>query len=134
MANTPLPQQDFYVDLKTNLGVHPYTNDITLNKNVEAVKRSIKNILFTARGERPYNPTYGTGLQYLLFEHVTPGIVAAIRAEISLAIANFEPRANVLDVIVTGDIDRNAVTVQIIFSVQSSAEPVVLDVILDRVR
>jgi phage baseplate assembly protein W len=134
MAQTPLSTDVFYSDLKVNLGVHPFTQDITVNTNVEAVKRSIRNIIMTRRGERPYNPNYGTGLQYLLFENMSPGLVAAIRSEITTGIQNFEPRATVLDVRVSGSIDSNALTAAIIFSVESQPEPIVLDLILDRVR
>lgn len=121
-------------DIPTNLAIHPLKRDMSLIVNESAVKRSIRNILLTNKYERPMNPTFGCNLRGFLFEIVTPAVVQAIKAEISQAIANYEPRAYVHDISVSEDIDRNSLNISILFSVRLSSEVQRLDVILDRTR
>jgi phage baseplate assembly protein W len=121
---------DFYSDLDT----HPDKKDLLSHINEESVRRSIKNILLTNRGERLFNPTFGSNLRSLLFENITPVTESLIREQIETSINNFEPRARLLKVLVTGLEDENAYNVSIVFTTINTLEPITMNVFLNRVR
>lgn len=126
--------ETIYSDLTSNLNIHPTKLDVELDTNEEAIKQSIRNILFTNRGERLFNPTFGSDLTSLLFENMSPQTESSIREYIELAINNFEPRATIIDVIVSAIPDINAYSATVVFSVINRSEPIVLDIILNRIR
>lgn len=121
-------------DFKTGFSVHPVKGDLLLNTNEDAVKRSIRNILQTNFYERPFQPTFGANLRAMLFENFTPATVVTMKRNVQLAIENFEPRAQVLDVVVSGEPDSNYIAIKVIFSTSSRVEADTVDVILERVR
>lgn len=123
-----------YSDFKTGFSVHPVKGDLVLDSNENSVKRSIRNILLTNSYERPFNPTFGGNITALLFENYTPATVAIAKENITRAINNFEPRANIIDVVVSGDPDRNSLIIRIVFSTTNRTTPDTLDVVLERVR
>lgn len=127
-------ERTVYSDIRTNLDVHPVTGDLVLLKNIDAVKTSIRNILLTRPYERPRKPSFGAGLSGYLFEEISSVTEQSIKKAIELAIANFEPRANVIEVYVTARPDQNAYAATIIFSIINDIQPAKLDVLLERVR
>ncbi|NDB29850.1 baseplate wedge subunit [archaeon] len=123
-----------YSDVYSNLDIELVKNDLLKLENEESVKNSIKNILLTDRGERFFNPTFGSDIRRMLFENFTPATEQILKDLIKTAIKNFEPRAEVLDVKVFGNPDENSVALTIIFSVINKSEPVTLELTLNRVR
>lgn len=126
--------EEVYADVTTSLSIHPTKLDLLVNINEDAVKRSIKNILMTDRGERLFNPTFGSDIKGLLFENFSPQTENQLKEYIEMTITNYEPRASLIDVIVQALPDANAYVVTIIFSVINKSEPVTLEFLLDRVR
>ena len=61
-----------YKDLDLNFGRNVVTNDVNRLTDVEAVKRSVRNLLNTRHYERPFHPEIGAGVRDLLFEPITP--------------------------------------------------------------
>lgn len=123
-----------FSDFFSNLNLQPVKNDLLKHENEESVKRSIKNILLTNRGERVYNPLFGSDLNKMLFENFTPANDQIVADLIKNAVNNFEPRANIIEILVTSDIDLNSLYVTIIFSVINKSEPITLDLVLNRIR
>lgn len=123
-----------YSDFKTGFSVHPVKGDLVLNTNEDSVKRSIRNILLTNYYERPFQPLFGGNITALLFENFTGSTIATTKQQVSTAIKNYEPRAILHDVIISGRPDTNELSVKIVFSTKSRTEPDVLDLILERVR
>lgn len=123
-----------YSDLYTNFDIHPNKLDLVLYKNEDAVARSIKNILLTSRGEKLFNPAFGSDIKSILFENFSPQAETMLREYVKIAIQNFEPRANLLEVIVSALIEQNAYVVTVVFSVINRSEPVTLEILLKRIR
>jgi phage baseplate assembly protein W len=123
-----------FVDLDLDFTRNPITNDVSLKYNDEAVKRSIRNIVLTNTGEKPYIPEFGGNVKASLFENFTPVTVVTLKGQIETAIRNFEPRANLLKVEVTERIDSNELIVSIVFSILNSQDPITLEVPLERIR
>ena len=59
-----------YVDLDLNFTRHPVTNDVVKIEDVDAVKRSVRNLVNTQFYERPFHPEMGCGVRDLLFEKI----------------------------------------------------------------
>lgn len=110
------------------------TKDIFLLSNEDSVKQSILSILLTNRGERPFSPLFGSDINKILFENVTPQTTTQLISFITNAIENFEPRANLINVLASPLPDENAYTVTVVFSVINKTEPITLDFLLNRVR
>ena len=123
-----------FVDLDLDFTRNPITNDVSLKYNDEAVKRSIRNIVLTNTGEKPYIPEFGGNVKASLFENFTPITVVTLKGRLETAIRNFEPRANLLKVEVTERIDSNELIVSIVFSILNSQDPITLEVPLERIR
>ena len=85
-------------DLDLDFIKHPTTNDIVRKTDVEAVKRSVRNLILTNRYDRPFQPEIDGGVTRYLFELATPSTKADIEYAIKNTIANFEPRAEVISV------------------------------------
>ena len=123
-----------YRDFFTDFSMHAATGELNVKTNEEAVKQSIRNLLLTDRYERPFQPFIGSNLKGMLFEHYTPQTQIVIKDSVTEVIANHEPRANLIDVIVIPEQGGTAVTVTIVFSVINNPAPVHLSIILERMR
>lgn len=135
--NNTSPQRSktlLYSDFKTSFKFSYVKRDLELDVNEEAVKTSIKNILLTNRGERFFNPSFGSDVRSVLFENFTSATEQILSDLVKNAINNFEPRANVIEVLVNGDPDNNQVYITIIFSIINKSEPITFEIILNRVR
>lgn len=130
----PQTQRKIYADLFTNFDKHPISDDVAVKTNEAAIKQSIRNLILTNKGERPYQPNIGGDVKRLLFENMTPQTVLLIKQVIEQAIELHEPRANLIDVVVSPREDQNAVSISITFNVINRQEPISLNVVLDRVR
>jgi|TARA_B110000977_G_scaffold141557_1_gene179612 phage baseplate assembly protein W len=125
---------NLYQDFKKDLEISPVSSDLTVNKDEDAVKESIKNLILTDRGERLMQPDLGGDINAMLFENITPAVIKIIQNQVRTTIELHEPRAEVQDVIVTSNIDDNAVRVLIVFYITNVQQPITLDVFLERTR
>ena len=112
------------------------TND-DLNKvtDIEAVKRSVRNLILTNTFEKPFHPEIGGNVRGLLFENMTPMVSAVISRKIEDSIVNHEPRARLVGVKTQPDFDTNGYNVSVYFYVANApTELVELDTFLERLR
>ena len=124
-----------YSDLDLFFGKKISDNDINKITDVEAVKRSIRNLVQLNVYDKPFHPEVSGGVREMLFENMTPLISTIIARQIEDVIENFEPRARLVSVRALPDFDRNAYEVQVAFYVVNTpTELVDLTVMLDRLR
>jgi phage baseplate assembly protein W len=102
--------------------------------NREAVRQSVKSLVLTDYFERPFKSDIGCSIRYFLFELFTPPVKQQMERAIREVIKNYEPRADVFEVLVEERPDLNALTVSVAFMILNDPDPVILDVILERVR
>tara|TARA_B100001939_G_C16549738_1_gene449830 strand:- start:153 stop:554 length:402 start_codon:yes stop_codon:yes gene_type:complete len=96
-----------FKDVSATFKINPINDDIIVIKNANAIARSIRNLVFTVPGEKPFEPTLGSRVTQLLFENLDTLTASAIQSEIENTINSFEPRVNLLNVIVTPNFDDN---------------------------
>ena len=123
-----------YSDLDLDFQMNTVTKDVPFLKDVEAVKRSVKNLMQTNYYDRPFQPELGSNLRAMLFENITPQISHMISKLIEKLIVNYEPRAQVIQVITRPNLDRNAYQVTLSFRVLNHPEPVTIESFLERLR
>ena len=123
-----------YSDLNLNFTRNPATGDVARLTDIEAVKRSVRNLVLTNQFERPFHPEIGSSVRELLFENVTPLNAILLEDRIREVIINFEERAELTNVRVIDDADRNGYRVIINFQVLNSVENVSITEFLQRLR
>ena len=128
------PSNVLYSDFLTNLNAHPDSKQLIALKEEAAVTRSIKNLLLTNKYERLFQPALGSNLSHFLFEDISPHTEASIKNQITETIENYEPRAKLVDVAVTGYPDQNGYVVTIIYYLTTIANSVTINIPLIRVR
>ena len=124
-----------YSDLDLFFSKKATSNDISKVTAVQAVKRSIRNLILTDHYEKPFHPEIGSGIRGILFELMSPLTANVLAKVVEDVIENYEPRAKLIGVTVYPDMDRNAYEVTIEFYViNTPTELVELTVMLERLR
>ena len=124
-----------YTDLDLFFGRKSVSKDINKVTDVQAVKRSIRNLVLTNHYEKPFHPEIGSGVRDILFELMTPLTAHILTRKIEDVIENFEPRARLISVRAIPNLDRNEYECTIEFYVVNTpTELVDLTVFLERLR
>jgi phage baseplate assembly protein W len=123
-----------YVDLDLSFKVNPFTKDIYLKTDEDAVKTALKNLIQTKNFERPFHPDIGTQVHSLLFEPFSPAVRIAMRRTLEDAINTYEPRVRLVDLSITESDDTNDLNVTIVFTLKNSDRPITITTLLSRVR
>ena len=124
-----------YVDLDLFFGKKSSDKDVSVVTDVQAVKRSIRNLVLLNIYEKPFHPEISSGVRDMLFELMTPVTAALLARQVQDVIENFEPRARLTGVRAIPDYDRNSYSVTIEFYVVNTpTELVDLTIFLERLR
>ena len=123
-----------YKDLDLDFQKNTATKDIQKLTDIEAVKRSVRNLIKLNHYEKPFRPEVGSNLRAMLFENITPQINHAISKQIDLLIRNYEPRCRLVQLNVQPDVDRNGYRASISFFVVNHPERVEVETFLERLR
>ena len=89
-----------FKDINLSFKRHPVTNDVVTIRDEDAIKRSVKNIIFTILGEKPFEPNFGSVINDSLFELDTSLNQVRITDEIIQSLNSYEPRIDNIDVTV----------------------------------
>ena len=123
-----------FSDLNLDFLQNTATKDIQKIEDVDAVKRSVRNLINTNYYERPFHPEIGSNLRAMLFENITPQMTHAISKQIDLLLKNFEPRIRLVQINVQPFIQRNGYRASISFFVINTPERVEIETFLERLR
>ena len=96
-----------FKDINLSFKRHPVTNDVVTIRDEDAIKRSVKNIVFTTLGEKPFVPQFGSVVNESLFDLNTELSEIRITDEIRSSLLNYEPRIDNIIVNVTVSPDTN---------------------------
>jgi len=107
-----------FKDINLSFTPHPVTKDLTVLRNENAIKRSVRNIVQTIPTEKFFNSILGSDVRDLLFDNfIDFGTASAIEDQIKISIENFEPRVDNLEVNVEPRPDQNEFEVNVIFDI-----------------
>ena len=122
MALKDITGKDFtksrsFRDISTNLVRNPFTSDVSVVNNADAIKQSIKNLVLTVPGEKLFNPSYGSRVSQLLFEPLDPFLVDSLQTEILNTIKNHERRVIVTNLECQPNYDENSIEVTLEYQI-----------------
>ena len=110
-------------DVSMSFKKNPLNDDLILLKNANAIARSIKNIVFTFPGEKPFNENFGSRVSRLLFDNFDDLTASNIKDEIESSIRRFEPRVRLRSVRTKPDFEGNAFDVKIVYDIIGADVP-----------
>jgi|TARA_Y100000289_G_scaffold40943_1_gene40571 phage baseplate assembly protein W len=134
LTNKSKRSSRIFSDLNLDFLQNTATKDIQKIEDVDAVKRSVRNLINTNHYEKPFHPEIGSNLRAMLFELFSPQMNHAISKEIDLLIRNYEPRCRLVNVATIPDAERNRYQVSISFYVVNHPEPIIVETFLERIR
>lgn len=123
-----------YSDLDLDFQIHPITKQLIKKTGNDAVKRSIRNLIFTNYYERPFRSNIGSDIPQLLFDNVDPMTAMFLQDAIKTLINTFEPRVRLTNVDVVADIDENGFKVTIQYVILNREQPASFNLFLERIR
>ena len=106
-----------FKDISLSFTKHPVTNDVTVLKNEDAIKKSVINLCRTRINERFFNDLLGTSIEDSLFETNLDDSASFLEREITVLIENFEPRINLTNVFVDSLLDSNELQIRIQYEI-----------------
>ena len=124
-----------YRDLDLFFGRKIGSNDVAEVTDIEAVKRSVRNLVLTNFYEKPFHPEIGSGVRDMLFENMSPITAVVLARKVEDVIENFEPRARLIGVRALPNLDRNEYEVTIeFFVVNTPTELIDMTIFLEVLR
>ena len=106
-----------FKDISLSFQPHPVTGDLPVLKNERAINKSVKNIVQTIPGEKFFDPNFGSDVRSQLFELVDFGTADLIEQQILVALENYEPRIEQVQVEVDPQPDKNEFNVTVIYEI-----------------
>ena len=132
MATSKLNKQ--FVDLDLSFKINPFTKDLYLKTDEEAVKAAVKHLILTKNFERPFQPEIGTQVSSLMFENFTPAVKIAMKRTIEETIRKYETRVRVIDVALVDRPNENDLSITVVFALKNTDTPLTVSTLLSRVR
>ena len=126
-------KQEFFSDFVTSFTKTPFGNQLGRVTNEQSVTQSLRNLLMTNLGERPFQPHIGSEINRSLFELRDDFYLDTLKNSIENALKNSEPRIDVGDISVT-PVDEHAVLIKIIYNLINNPTPLLFELMLKRVR
>ena len=112
-----------FKDINLSFKRHPVTNDVLTIRDEDAIKRSVKNIIFTILGEKPFQPNFGSVINESLFDLSTNLNEVRVTDEITTALVNYEPRISNIDVTVSVYPDSNELNATVQYDIIGVPSP-----------
>ena len=123
-----------FKDISATFQINPMNDDLIALKNENAIARSLRNLIFTVPGEKPFQPSIGSRVSQLLFESLDQITATQIKNEIEYTVNSFEPRVKLEEVKVTPDFDDNAFNCMIKYEIVGTSEIQELTFVLEPTR
>ena len=120
-----------FKDINLSFKRHPVTNDVVVIRDEDAIKRSVRNIIFTILGEKPFEPRFGSVINESLFDLNTSLSEIRVSDEIKASLNNHEPRIDNIEVTVQVSPDTNEMNATIQYEIVGISAPTqTVDVLL----
>jgi phage baseplate assembly protein W len=133
-ASNRVSEAQLFSDLNLKMPIHPNRKDIIPLTDIDAIKQSVRNLVLTNRGEKPFREDIGGNITGLLFENYSRYMGIDIRLAIERVLKNYERRVTDVTVQVTPTADENAVTATVGFKLNNIQREFDLEFALNRLR
>ena len=125
---------DKYKDLDLDFIPHPVSGDVVQKIGADAVKRSVRNLIYMGAYEKPFQPHIYSNIRALLFEPATPLVKIQLKKSIINVLKQNEPRINISSVIVVASPDTYVYNISINYTIINRPETQIVSVQLERLR
>ena len=112
-----------FKDINLSFKRHPVTNDVLTISDEDAIKRSVRNIVFTILGEKPFDPNFGSVINDSLFELDTSLNQVRISDEITQSLLSYEPRISNVEVTASIYSDSNELNCTVQYDITGISAP-----------
>lgn len=130
-----MPSFQTFKDLSVTFKKHPVTDDLVTVKDKAAIVQSISSLLYTIKGERPFQPQLGCDLYKSLFEPLDFATAGVIRSQVLDVLTRYEPRINITDIITLVDEEYNGYSIELFYTIVGRDDtPVAVEFFLERTR
>ena len=130
-----MPSFEIFKDLSVTFKKHPVSDDLVTVKDKAAIVQAITALLLTRKGERPFQPQLGCGIQNALFEPLDYGSAGIIKSEIREVLNRYEPRIEIDNIFCIADELNNGYEVELSYTIIGRDDaPVAVDFFLERTR
>lgn len=126
--------KDFQLELPRDKFQYSTPGDIAVRFDENAIKASIRHLILTMNHERPFNSKVGSQVKAIMFELTSPMSAIMLKQSIINVIAAYEPRVQILEVLVDIKQESYLVNISIYFQVINTTEPLQIDLVLTRTR
>lgn len=123
-----------YIDIDIGFNRNPVTGDVVVRKDIEAIKRSLRNLLLFKGHEKPFHPEINSGIHSMLFEFMDNITVSEMKNKLENMIVNYEPRINNAKIDVYMVDETNEIAIVILFTVHNSPTVNSTTIMLERLR
>lgn len=123
-----------YTDINLDFALNPFTGDLIIASDSEAVKKSLRNIIFMNYYEAPFNPTKGSNIQGSLFEHFSTLGNEFMKKKIIELVEKNEPRVEIMSIDILQREDFNKLEVSIVYRILEVNRIETLSVYVGRTR
>lgn len=113
-----------YKDLSFTFKMNPLRKDLVVIKDENAIKRSLLNLFSYRKGEKFFNASFGSGIPDLLFEPFDYATAGSIKTEVQNLISLYEPRVNLIEVIVNLNEDEYLYDIQVVYSIPDTGSQI----------
>tara|TARA_B100000579_G_scaffold425281_1_gene430792 strand:+ start:840 stop:1220 length:381 start_codon:yes stop_codon:yes gene_type:complete len=95
---------------------------LLMNATTEkAIKSDLVHLLLTRKGDRLYNPEFGSGLYDYIFEQIDETTLADVKRDLEVRIKRYIPNLTVDEIIVTPDPDKNQMKINFEYTITQDA-------------
>jgi len=112
-----------FKDINLSFKRHPVTNDVVTIRDEDAIKRSVRNIIFTILGEKPFEPDFGSTINESLFDLSTSLNEIRIADDITASLKRYEPRISDINVTVSLYPDSNEMNATVQYEIVGLPTP-----------
>jgi len=139
MAVQKVTRRKDWSDLDLDFIAHPTTGDVVKKTGVDAIKRSVRNLILTNFYDRPFRSYIGSNAQKILFDNINPLTATFLKNAIRETIVNHEPRVELINdqdggILVDVNADQNGYNVRLSFIILNRGEPITISLFLERLR
>lgn len=132
IGNNELRRSRRFDDLLISMKKNAFTDDVSVVKNDNAIKQSIKNLVLTNPGEKHFQPNVGSRVFNLLFEPLDAFTADAVKDEVINTINQYEPRVELTDVVVVPIDQGNKLSITIEYRIVGLPVVETIDFVLQR--
>lgn len=134
MTTIFLTREPDYTDLDLDFTRNRVTDDVNVLTGSSAIKRAVRNLVMLNFYEKKFNPSVGSNVKKLLFDNINMLSATFLKDAIVNTITNFEPRVNIVQVIVAPNPDNNYYEVSVACIIKNTLLPITIDLYLKRIR